>query len=111
MDISPIAARIKEERERLGYSYAELAKLSGVSKSTLQRYETGVTAAIPMNKLPGLARALQVSVMYLTGAQDHSEGADALREIFASLSPQNQEALLDLARGYLAAERKSKETP
>ena len=33
--------RLKRRRKELGYSYQDLANLTQMSKSTLQRYETG----------------------------------------------------------------------
>ena len=41
MEINSVAKRMKDRRTELGMSYQTLADRTGLSKSTLQRYETG----------------------------------------------------------------------
>ena len=41
MQMQKIMQRIKHRREELNLSFQQLADLTGMSKSTLQRYETG----------------------------------------------------------------------
>ena len=43
------AERIAQRRRELGLSYQELADRTGLSKSTLQRYETGSIGSIPLD--------------------------------------------------------------
>lgn len=62
-----IIRRIKERRTELGYSFQELADLTGMSKSTLQRYETGAIKNIPLDRLKDLARALRVTPEWIMG--------------------------------------------
>ena len=69
-DLSVIRERIKKRREELGYSYQNLADLTGLSKSTLQRYETGGIGNLPLDKLEILAKALRFSPAYLMGWVD-----------------------------------------
>lgn len=66
-DFQELMQRIKARREELGLSYQDLANLTGMSKSTLQRYETGDIKNFPVGKLPDLARALQTTEYELTG--------------------------------------------
>lgn len=66
-DMQSIAERIKNQREKLGYSFQDLATLTDMSKSTLQRYETGGIKNIPLSKLEVLAKALQVTPEYILG--------------------------------------------
>ncbi len=51
----------------LGLSYQALADRTGLSKSTLQRYETGDILNIPLSKVDVLANGLQTSPAYLMG--------------------------------------------
>ena len=44
--------------QRKGVSYAELERLSGVPKSAIQRYATGVTRKIPIDRVIAIAEAL-----------------------------------------------------
>lgn len=62
-----IIERIKSRRLELGYSFQDLADLTGMSKSTLQRYETGGIKNVPLDKLKDLAYALKVSPEWLLG--------------------------------------------
>ena len=45
------AKRLSNAIEKSGLSYPELEKLTGISKSSLQRYATGVTKKIPIDCL------------------------------------------------------------
>lgn len=65
-----IVERIKSRRQELGYSFQDLAKLTGMSKSTLQRYETGAIKNIPLDKLKVLASALKVAPEWIMGWDD-----------------------------------------
>lgn len=68
MDV--IIARIKELREKRGMSFQDLADKTGMSKSTLQRYETGAIQNVPLSKLEPLAKALNTTPAYLMGWDD-----------------------------------------
>lgn len=57
--------RIRQQRLELGLSYGELAARTGISKGTLQRYESGAIHDIPTQKLKSVAAALEVDVSYL----------------------------------------------
>lgn len=65
-----IMSRIKKRREELDMSYQTLSDKVGISKSTLQRYETGYIKNMPVDKLEDIADALQVSPAYLMGWTD-----------------------------------------
>lgn len=65
-----IIERIKSRRNELEYSFQDLADLTGMSKSTLQRYETGGIKNVPLNKLKILAEALKVTPEWLMGWDD-----------------------------------------
>lgn len=62
-----ISRRIKERREELGFSFQQLADLTNMSKSTLQRYETGGIKNIPLDKLEILAKSLSTSPEWILG--------------------------------------------
>lgn len=49
------------------YSYGELSKITGIPKSAIQRYATGETEKIPMDRLKLMAQALGVTTEYLMG--------------------------------------------
>ena len=62
-----IAERLKNRRLQMNYSYQELADKVGMSKSTLQRYETGTIKNIPIARLKSLSAALDMDPNELIG--------------------------------------------
>lgn len=95
---------ISEVIEKSGYSYPELAKLTGISKSSLQRYATGETKKIPLDCIEAIARVTNVSPAYLMGwtadfvsetekSSSHDSRREALRKTLESLS---DESLIEL---------------
>jgi repressor LexA len=67
------AARLREAIERSGLSYPELEKLTGVPKSSLQRYATGVTKKIPIDCIEKIAEVTGTDARYLMGWAEKSE--------------------------------------
>ena len=65
--MSDIAKRILDLMQKQGLSYADLSQKTGIPKSALQRYATGNTAKIPMDRIESIASALGVSAAYLMG--------------------------------------------
>ena len=59
--VSPITLRIRELRERRGWSQAELAHRAKVAPSTVNRIERGETRSLTFGSLERLARALGVA--------------------------------------------------
>lgn len=68
-----IMNRIKNRRSELNMSYQELATKTNITKSTLQRYETGSIKNMPLDKLELVANALDISPAYLMGWEDVEE--------------------------------------
>ncbi len=68
-----IIQRIKSRRKDLNLSYQTLAERTGLSKSTLQRYETGDIANIPLSKIETLAKGLETTPQYIMGWVDKAE--------------------------------------
>lgn len=61
------AKRINEAIKASKLSYAELEKITGVSKSALQRYASGETKKIPVDCIEKIASATNVTSEYLMG--------------------------------------------
>ncbi len=110
-----------------GLSYGELSKMTKIPKSALQRYATGETEKIPVDRIEILARALGCSSAYLMGWEDNAEGEEeflfvgfgseggprkirskkdadliALHEIAKELSEEEIEVLIRFAQATLA---------
>lgn len=62
-----ILNRMKARRTELGMSFQDLADKTGLSKSTLQRYETGKTEKLPVEKARLIAAALGMPAEQLLG--------------------------------------------
>lgn len=71
------AKRLSEAITASGYSYPELEKMTGVSKSSIQRYATGETKKIPIDFLERLAEVLHIDIRYLM-CWDDEKSTDTL---------------------------------
>lgn len=72
-EIADVIKKIKLHRDKMKLSYQDLSDKTGISKSTLQRYETGEIKNIKINNLTKIANALNVTPGYLMGLEDLSE--------------------------------------
>lgn len=59
--------RIKQLIEESGKSYIELEKITGIKKSSLQRYASGTTTKIPLDVIEILSNVFNVPQEYLMG--------------------------------------------
>ena len=66
-ELTDLIERIKERRLTLKMSYQDLSDATQISKSTLQRYETGYIKKVPINQIEILAKALHTTPSYLMG--------------------------------------------
>lgn len=103
MTLGAVRERLRNKREERGMSYQDLADRTGISKSTLQRYETASIKSLPLDKLGILAQALGVSPAYLMG-WDESEPFSSEEEGLPNIIIQafegktfSEEALQDIA--------------
>jgi len=76
-----VANRLKELRRRAGMTLEELAERVDTSKQTIHRYENGVIANIPHEKIKKLAAALEVSPSELMGWEESVYSYDNLLPI------------------------------
>lgn len=64
------AERIHKLIIESGKSYQELEKTTGIKKSSLQRYASGVTEKIPLTAIEKLANAFSVSESYIMWGEE-----------------------------------------
>lgn len=69
-DIELIINRLKKAVENSQFSYVELEKITGIPKSTIQRYANGKTKKIPVDAIQSIAKAVNVSDAYIMGWSD-----------------------------------------
>lgn len=92
--MSTRSERIKLLVEESGKSYQELEKITGIKKSSLQRYASGATAKIPLDVIEKLSKAFNVSQEYLMGwSEDGKENSPSEPEL-----TEEERVLLDLFR-------------
>ena len=101
--------RIKALIEKSSLSYQELEKVTGIKKSSLQRYASGVTTKIPLDVIEKLSKAFNVSQEYLMGWDEKksspsepelTEGDKMMLEIFRLIPKEQQRAFLEMGRAY-----------
>ncbi len=120
--------RIKLLIEESGKSYQELEKITGIKKSSLQRYATGETAKIPLDVIEKLSKTFNVDVDYLFGISDikkkrsftigertsksiahniqhHREQANMSQKEFADLLGVDETVVADLESGRITLKK------
>ena len=65
-----IGEMIRDKMDEYGYTYQQLAKLTGISKSALQRYTTTGGSAIPLNKMQIIAEVLRLDPVWWLSYED-----------------------------------------
>jgi len=114
--MSELSERILQLIKEHGISYGELSQQTGIPKSILQRYATGVIAKIPIDRLERIAIALDTTVQFLMGwvtePTHHEPALDDFQFAILSdtkdLSPSQKEEVLRFARMLKAYDDKSK---
>ncbi len=111
--VTTVADKIKEEREKAGWTQTELAKRAGITPSALSQIESGDRYPSTL-VLAKLSRALSVSVDYLLGEKKkeneiytvvHNDKLKSLFDGFKELSADDKETILKQIE-WLKARRK-----
>ena len=66
-----IGIRIKNRRKEIGMTQEELGKIIGVTKATINKYETGIVVNMKRPTVEKIAKALDVPPGYLMGWTDN----------------------------------------
>lgn len=74
--------RMKLRRSELKMSYQELSDKTGISKSTLQRYETGSIKKFPVEKAKLIAAALSMPAEELMGIENKGEPSSEFMNVY-----------------------------
>ena len=81
-----VCDRLRKSRKEAGLSLYALENLTGISRSTLQRYETGKSTSIKSSTLQILADALNVTPAYLMGWESKNIPTEYYANLNAFLS-------------------------
>ena len=118
--MATFSKRLRTAIDMRGISQTELAKKTGISKSSISHYLKGDWEG-KQDAVYALALALNVSEAWLMGfdakmergnnltAPQSTDDMDEINQIFASLSPDNQAKLVELGHLYLTAQHNSEE--
>ena len=107
--------RIKALIEQSGLTYQDLEKMTGIKKSSLQRYASGVTTKIPFDVFEKLSKAFHVSQEYLLGWDEEkispsepslTEGEKMLLQLFRKIPEDRQPEALQLLEVALKMQKK-----
>lgn len=91
--------RIKEVREERGYSVDEFAKLLGVSRSSMYRYEgTYETLDLPISIGIKIAKMFNVSLDWLACVSDTKNRNPLPDSDYDSLSEEGKKQVVDFAK-------------
>lgn len=109
--MSTRSERIRALIEQSGKSYQELEKLTGIKKSSLQRYASGFTTKIPLDVIEKLSVAFNVSQEYIMGWEEKenspsepqlTEGEKVLVDLFRKVPEDQQQLVLQMIRAALS---------
>ena len=118
--MATFSKRLRTAIDMRGISQTELAKKTGISKSSISHYLKGDWEG-KQDAVYALALALNVSEAWLVGfdakmergnnltAPQSTDDMDEINQIFASLSPDNRAKLVELGHLYLTAQHNSEE--
>ena len=107
-----MAQRIKVLRQERGLTLEQVAKVVGVGKSTVRKWETGMIANMRRDKIADLAKALGTTPEYLMGWDEKesppaepelSEGEKVLLELFNRVPEDQQQLGLQMIRAALGS--------
>ena len=105
--MSEMSKRIYEAISDSGLSYGDLNKITGISKSALQRYAIGETEKIPLDRIELIAKATNVSAEYLLGwdnkkpATNEGDGLSVDKAYVIDIIRNLDDRQAKLARNYL----------
>ena len=87
--------KLKDRRIELGLTMDEVANIVGVSKSTVSKWESGHIENMKRDKISLLAKALNVSPLYIMGLDDS----------FSEPDPSSEESNTSPVSSFLAKKR------
>ena len=94
-EMSDISNRILSIIQKKGISYGELSEITKIPKSALQRYATGETEKIPLDRLEKIAHALGTTPAYLMGWEEKQSDTDTAKRQNLSFARLNDVELTD----------------
>ena len=114
MDTKDMSKRIKDLRLEKGLTLEQVAKVVGVGKSTVRKWETGMIANMKRDKIASLAKALGTTPAYLMGWKETeklpqeklmlTEGEQIMLDLFKRVPEDQQKLVLQMIRAALESQ-------
>lgn len=82
--MNAVAERILQTMKDKEVSYGDLSEETGISKSALQRYATGETEKIPLDRIEKIANSLGVTSQYILGWDVEEEDVSPILRMFGN---------------------------
>lgn len=92
---------LKNRRLEIGATLEDVGNIVGVSKATVQRWETGEIKNVRRDKIEKLAKALQTTPAYLMGWTDEPEKPQDADLPVALHAPKGYDKLTDEERAFI----------
>ena len=99
---------IKGDIDKCGLSQREIADLTGIPKSSIQRYLSGNSANVPIDKIVDIAKAVGADPKHWLGWDDKESATDEgsgrvkiLLDLFLQLKPEHQDMIIAQIKGLL----------
>lgn len=113
MDAPAFVKLVEDELQRRGISKGKFYKESGISSATLSQWRCNIYSPSSEN-IRKIEDYLDISFEFEIDAKEKSatitgDGKSEILSIFSELNPSRQSKLLELARLYLADQRKNEE--
>lgn len=77
--------RIKELREKCGFTQEELAKKLDTTKQTIHKYEKDIVTNIPSDRIEALSKVLNSTPEYILGWEEKKKNNDAMADIIVRM--------------------------
>lgn len=101
--MSDYSKRIKQAIDDSKLSYGDLSKITGIPKSALQRYATGETEKIPLDRLELIAEATKVNTAYLLGWTENSSCIELNNSAGSEISQTAKNGIALIGNGNLVS--------
>ena len=88
-----IKDKLKNRRLELNLTLQEVADIVGVSKATIQRYESGNIDNMRRDKIALLAKALQVSPAFIMGLDENKSNRQKTSNPFPPLNARDERSI------------------
>ena len=112
MDSKEMSKRIKDLRKEKGLTLEQVAKVVGVGRSTVRKWETGMIANMKRDKIASLANAIGTTPAYLMGwkedtplekqktpnKQELTEGEQMMLDLFNKIPEDQQPMVIEMIR-------------